>query len=43
MDAIPIWAEIREWQLAHPEAAACPGRRERAELRPYLQVVKWEP
>jgi hypothetical protein len=43
IEAMPIWGEIREWQLAHPEAAACPGRRERAELRPYLQVVKWEP
>jgi hypothetical protein len=40
IEVLPIWDEIREWQLAHPEAQGCPGRKEREDLKPYLHLVK---
>jgi len=39
IEAIPIWDEIREWQLAHPDRERCPGREVRGDI-PYLHVVK---
>jgi len=38
---IPIWDEIREWQLAHqPETADCPARKVRNDIKPFLHVVR---
>lgn len=38
----PVWDEVREYQLASPERQACPGRKERTDLKPYLKIVKFE-
>lgn len=35
----PIWEPILEWQLAHPDREACPGREVRKDI-PHLKVVK---
>jgi len=43
IETMPFWEEIRKFQLALPERAACPARRERQEIKPYLKVVKFEP
>lgn len=41
VEAMPIWDEIREYQLANaPVTEACPGREIRSDIRPYLKVVK---
>ena len=36
----PVWGEIAQWQASHAECAACPGRKERKDIKPYLKVVK---
>lgn len=40
IEKIPLWDEIVEWQKAHPDCEACPGREIRADLKPYLRLVK---
>lgn len=41
IEAIPIWNEIREWQLAHQDRGACPGRQVMKGI-PHLHVVPRE-
>lgn len=41
IEIIPVWNEIREWQIAHHESNHdCPGRKEREDIKPYLKIVK---
>jgi hypothetical protein len=41
IEMMPIWDEIREWQLAHlPETSDCPARKVRDDIKPFLHVVR---
>lgn len=40
IETMSVWDEIREFQLAHFDTQACPGRKENKELKPYLRIVK---
>ena len=41
IDMMPIWDEIREYQLAHtPVTETCPGRQIKEDIKPYLKIVR---
>lgn len=38
---MPVWNEVREYQLAHsPETDDCPARKVRKDLAPFLHLVR---
>lgn len=41
LQVLPIWDEVRAWQLANPERERCPGRTVRRDV-PHLHVVRAE-
>ena len=42
LEVLPIWEEIREFQLANlPERADCPGRQVAETKKDYLKLVKF--
>ncbi|MBW1953839.1 MAG: hypothetical protein JRI66_12300 [Deltaproteobacteria bacterium] len=40
IELMPVWKKIRAYQQASPERAACPGRKVREDIKPYLRIVK---
>jgi len=41
IETMPLWDQIREFQLNHPDREHCPSRVESKELKPYLKLVKF--
>lgn len=37
---MPIWDEVRNYQLSHPDAADCPAKKIRKDIQPFLHIVR---
>lgn len=37
---MPVWEEVRTYQLANPDRSECPAKEVRNDLKPYLHIVR---